>query len=161
MKKIIMIILCLLLTACTDRHIVVVESTEYGPPATEEFDGELDMEQLHLDVSDIVYSDEFPDVAAFYFDLNQETGKMYLDVVANDETEIGRVLEAVNSIIKVINDCAAVQNPEYAISADKYYGGLFDQIDINLRVYYEKEYPDGQYIVKDVLENGLYVEYEN
>lgn len=160
MRWIIMMLICAALSGCTESRIVDQRRIDNGVPNTDDFSDKLDMEQLHEDVCDIIYSEDYPEIQDIYFDLNMDDEKMYLDIVVKDDCELEDALRCPVEVIKVINDCAAVQKPEYGVSSDTSYGEVFDYADIYLRLYYAKEYPDGDHIIQDTIERSNYVEYE-
>lgn len=160
MKRIIMLLMCLTLSGCTESKIVAQGRMDSGTPDIEYQADELDMEQLHADVCDIIYSEDYPVIQDIYFDLNMETEKMYLDIVVHDDSDPTEILQCPVEVIKTINDCAALQKPEYGVSSDTSYGEVFDYVDIYLRIYYEHDYPDGECILQDVIARENYIEYE-
>lgn len=129
-----------LLCGCTKSNIVQPDPTE-GPDFNMYMNIEIDEDQLHDDVDDIYLDpDDYPMGAAIDFELHLD--EEYVDVVAvvKDGTSPEDTAFFADAAIKGINDQVAVQDFSYGESDTDTFGGLYQDNEINLKVYTESEY---------------------
>lgn len=147
-KKLVLIAGCMaLLCGCTKSNIVNPEtdpSQEPGPDFNLYNDIVLDEEELYREVNDI-YVDpvDYPMAVGIEFELHLDDG--YVDIVAivKDGTSKEDAALYAEVAIKGVNDEVAVQDYSYAQSEQDSFGGLYQDNEINLKVYEESAYNAG------------------
>lgn len=132
-----------LLCGCTKSNIVNPEET-VGPDFNLYMNIELDEEQLHEDVEDIYLDeDEYPMAAAIDFSLHLDEAYVDITVVVKDGTSPEDAAYFADVAIKGINDQVTVQDFSYGESDDDTFGGLYQDNEINLKIYEESAYNAG------------------
>ena len=129
-----------LLCGCTKSNIVQPDPTE-GPDFNLYNDIVISEEQLHYDVDDIYLDpDDYPMAAAIDFELHLDEAYVDVTVVVKDGTTPEDTAFFTDVAIKGINDQVAVQAFSIGESAEDTFGGLYQDNEINLKVYTESEY---------------------
>jgi len=124
-----------LLCGCTKSNIVSPDSP-VEPDTEIRWDIVLEEEQLQIDVEDL-YLDErdYPMASAIVIDLNLDEEYVGVDVVVKDGTSPEEAAEYAMTVIKGINDEAAVQDFTYGASGEDTYGGLYQDNEIRVKIY--------------------------
>lgn len=132
-----------LLTGCTQSNIVQPTEME-GPDFNMYTDIVIDEDQLHDDVDDI-YLDEvdYPMASAIDFELHLDEEYLDVTVVVKDGTSPEDTAFFTDVALKGINDEVAVQDFSYGESAEDTFGGLYQDNEVNLKVYDESTYAAG------------------
>lgn len=150
-----------LLCGCTKSNIVQPDPTE-GPDFNMYMNIEIDEDQLHDDVDDIYLDpDDYPMGAAIDFELHLD--EEYVDVIAvvKDGTSPEDTAFFADAAIKGINDQVAVQDFSYGESDTDTFGGLYQDNEINLKVYTESEYKvQGAPLYETTIPKDTYVKIE-
>ena len=129
-----------LLCGCTKSNIVQPEETQ-GPDFNMYLDIVLDNEQLIRDVNEIYVEDgDYPVASSIDVDLDLDNEQVDITVVVKDGTSKADAAEFAMVAIKGVNDQVAVQDFSYGESGEDTYGGLYQDNDINVKVYEESEY---------------------
>lgn len=150
-----------LLCGCTKSNIVQPDPTE-GPDFNMYMNIEIDEDQLHDDVNDIYLDpDDYPMGAAIDFELHLD--EEYVDVIAvvKDGTSPEDTAFFADAAIKGINDQVAVQDFSYGESDTDTFGGLYQDNEINLKVYTESDYKaQGAPLYETTIPKDTYVKIE-
>ncbi len=129
-----------LLCGCTKSNIVQPEETQ-GPDFNMYLDIVLDNEQLIRDVNEIYVEDgDYPVASSIDVELDLDNEQVDITVVVKDGTSKEDAAEYAMVAIKGVNDQVAVQDFSYGESGEDTYGGLYQDNDINVKVYEESEY---------------------
>lgn len=140
-KKLALAASCMvLLCGCTKSNIVNPDSP-VEPDTENHWDIVLEEEQLQKDVEEL-YLDEkdYPVASAIAIDLNLDEGYVGVDVVVKDGTSPKEAAEYAMTVIKGVNDEAAVQDFTYGKSGEDTYGGLYQDNEIRVKIYEESVY---------------------
>lgn len=140
-KRLVLTVGCMvLLCGCTKSNIVHPDSP-VEPDTEIRWDIVLEEEQLQHDVEDL-YLDErdYPMASAIAIDLNLDEEFVGVDVVIKDGTSPEEAAEYAMTVIKGINDEAAVQDFTYGKAGEDTYGGLYQDNEIRVKIYDESAY---------------------
>lgn len=156
---------CLLLSGCTERNYVNPNSKdyEYGPDFNIYDDYELDEEQVLEDVLDVGLDPvNYPMAAGIDFGLHMDEGHIDVAAIVKDGTSMKDALYYGSEALKVVNDQVASQDFSYEMSSDTSYGGIYENNDAQLDIYYASDFendeapfmtftiPAGKYMVLDL-----------
>jgi hypothetical protein len=149
------------LCGCTKSNIVHVDEGVAQTDASPDFDVynyvEIDTDQLTEDVNDVGLDPEnYPMASSIEFQVDLEEEIVNMKVVVKDDTSDEDASWYAGEAIKVLNDQVASQDFSYAESDEEYFGGLYQDATINLSVYYESDYPDGEPFFTDTVEPDTY-----
>lgn len=129
-----------LLCGCTKSNIVQPDETQ-GPDFNMYMDIVLDNEQLIEDVNEIYVKDgEYPVASSIDVELDLDNEQVNITVVVKDGTSKEDAAAFAMVAIKGVNDQVAVQDFSYGESGEDTYGGLYQDNNINVKVYEESEY---------------------
>jgi hypothetical protein len=150
----------LLLSGCTKSNIVHTGETqiENADPDFEMYnDIEIDLDQLTEDVNEVGLDPEiYPMASAIRFSIRLDEEVVDIDVVVKDGTSNEDAAWYAGEAIKVVNDQVASQDFSYAESDEQYFGGLYQDATINLSLYYESDFPDGDSFYETSVEPDSY-----
>ena len=163
-KNLLMVMGCaVLLCGCTKSNIVNPDKEEAANPDMNiYFNIEVDEEQLVEDVQDI-YLDEgdYPMAAGIELALNEEEECVDVVVVVKDGTSAEDASYYADVVLKGINDEYAMQDFSNGESAEDTFGGLYQEREINLKIYTESEYEaDGEPMYETVVPKDTYMTFE-
>lgn len=147
-KNMLLVLGCaVLLSGCTKSNIVqpsLAPGETMGPDFNLYNNIEIDMEQLKEDVEDIFFDEEeYPDVAGLEFTVNIDEEYVDVTVIVKDGTDPEDAAFCGAEAIKIINDQVAVQDFGYAESTEDYFGGLYQDNVIQLKIYEESAHQAG------------------
>lgn len=136
----------ILLCGCTESHIIHPEEAgeTIGPDFNIYSDIEIDEQQLRDDVKDI-YIDpvDYPMAADIDFELHLDEEYVTVIAVVKDGTSPEDAALYADVAIKGINDEYAVQDYSYGTSDVDTFGGLYQDNEIELKLYEESAYTSG------------------
>lgn len=138
-----------MLAGCTKSHIVNPEpstetSSDEGPDLNPFQNVELDFTQLDEDVRDVcLYELDYPMASDLEFEVNIDEGYVDISIIVKDGTTDEDASFYAMEVIKTINDNVAFQDYGYAMSESEYYGGLYQDNEIILRIYTASGYSSG------------------
>jgi hypothetical protein len=143
-KQLLMIAGCaVVLSGCTESHYV--RPTETGPDFNVYEDYELDEDQLMADVLDVGTDPDFyPMAEAIDFGLHMDEGYIAVAAVVKDGTSLEDATWYGSEALKVLNDQAASQDISYAMSSEDSYGGIYENNDAILDIYYASDFEAGE-----------------
>lgn len=130
-----------LIAGCTKSNIVQPDQMVLEPDFNKYNDIVIDEDQLHEDVDDIYVNEkDYPMSFAIDFSLNLD--EEYVDIIAvvKDGTSLEDAAYYATVAIKGVNDEVAVQDFSYGTSSEDTFGGLYQDNDIHLKVYFQSEY---------------------
>jgi len=140
-KVLVLIASCaILLSGCTKSNIVNPDN-----PVEPDFNLynniELDEDQIR-DELDEIYLDtgDYPMASAINFEFHLEESYITIDVVVKDGTSPDDAAWFADQAIKGINDLAADQDFTYGLSDEDTFGGLYQDNEIQLKIYNESSY---------------------
>lgn len=147
-KPLILVLGCaVLLGGCTKSNIVqpsVEPGETMGPDFNLYNDIELDLDQLKEDVEDIFLdASEYPAAAGLEFTVNIPEEYVDVTVIVKDGTSPEDAAFTAAEAVKIINDQVAVQDFGYAESTEDYFGGLYQDNVIRLKIYDESTHQAG------------------
>lgn len=150
----------IILSGCTQSNIVrnsEVKIQVDAPDMEIDPDAEIDLDELTNDVNDVgLDPDTYPMASAIRFSVRLDEGVVDLDVVVKDDTSNDDAAWYAGEAIKVLNDQVVVQDPSYAVSEEDYFGGLYQEAEINVNIYYESDFPDGEPFFESTVEPDTY-----
>jgi hypothetical protein len=155
----------ILLSGCTQSNIVTSSGVkiEGADPDLELEPGEeveIDLNDLTEEVNDLALdSNEYPMAADIRFSARLDEGIVDIDAVVKDGTSDEDAAWYAGEAIKALNDAVVVQDPSYAESSETYFGGLYQDATINVKIYYESDFPDGDPFFEDSVEPDTYKEF--
>ncbi|MCD8220952.1 MAG: hypothetical protein LUD07_01940 [Clostridiales bacterium] len=155
----------LMLCACTQSNIVapqVGKGEDSGDPDFNVyFNYILDEEQLRADVEDVALDPaDYPMTVSLDFTMPEDETPMDVTLVIRDETDVDEIGWYAGECLKVINDQVAAQDYQYAESGERYFGGLYQDKVVYLKVYFESDYPDGEPIIDAEIPEDTYMRFE-
>lgn len=132
-----------LLSGCTKSNIVQPDESAMEPDFNMYTNIVIDEDQLHEDVDDI-YLDpsDYPMASAIDFSLHLDDGYVDIAVVVKDGTSAEDAAWYADVAVKGVNDQVAVQDFSYGESDTDTFGGLYQDNEVNLKVYDESSYKD-------------------
>ena len=147
-KNLMLVLGCaVLLSGCTQSNIVqpsVEPGETMGPDFNLYNNIEIDMEQLKEDVEDIFLDEsDYPAAAGLEFTVNIDEEYVDVTVIVKDGTSPEDAAYTASEAIKIINDQVAVQDFGYAESTEDYFGGLYQDNVIRLKIYDESTHAAG------------------
>lgn len=166
-KKIVLLLGCLVaLTGCTQSNIVSPTSTEekiveVAPgetkvvtvTATKEFTPDynkynnivIDEEELNKNINNIYVGGRlYPVASQLEAKLDFDNAMIYITVVVKDGTSLEDASSYAMEAVKGVNDEIAAQDFNYAIGSDYTYGGVYQDNEITVTVFYESAYAAGE-----------------
>ncbi len=153
-----------LLCGCTESTIVMPDSSEgvAEPDFNIYRDIEIDMEQLQEGVAEIYLDeDDYPMATALGFEIDEEEEVVIVELVVKDDTSAEDAAYYADAVVKGINDEYAIQDFSFAESDDEYFGGLYQDREIQLAIYEESVYEaDGEPMYEVVVPRDEYVVFE-
>lgn len=135
-----------LLCGCTESTIVKPDSSEgvAEPDFNIYRNIEIDMEQLQEGVAELYLDeDEYPMATALGFEIDEEAEVVVVKLVVKDDTSAEDAAYYADAVVKGINDEYAIQDFSFAESGDDYFGGLYQDREIQLAIYDESSYAEG------------------
>lgn len=150
-----------LLCGCTKSNIVQPAETE-GPDFNMYMNIVIDEDQLHDDVNDIYLDqDDYPMAVAIDFELHLDEEYVDVTAVVKDGTSPEDAAFFADAAIKGVNDQVAVQDFSYGESDTDTFGGLYQDNEINLKVYTESEYKaQGAPLYETKIPKDTYMKFE-
>jgi hypothetical protein len=156
-----------LLSGCTQSNIVHTDGLTKvmgGDPELETDLGtvvEIDLDALTEEVNDLILDpEEYPMAANIRFSAKLDEGIVDIDVVVKDDTSDEDAAWYAGEAIKALNDAVTVQDSSYAVSSETYFGGLYQDATINVKLYYKSDFPNGEPFFEDSVEPDTYKEFE-
>lgn len=145
-KLLIIVGAALLLAGCTQSHYINPEAGDgEGPDLNIYEDYELDEEQLLDDVLDVGTDPDFyPMAAGIDFGLHMDEGYIAIAAIVKDGTSEKDALWYGSEAVKVVNDQVASQDLSYEMSSEYSYGGIYEENDAWLDIYYESDFQNGE-----------------
>lgn len=136
----------LILTGCTESHYVNPnqETMEPGPDFNVYENLELDQDQLIADVLDVgLDPDNYPMAAGIDFGLRMDEGIINVAAIVKDGTAPEDAIWYGSEALKVVNDQVASQDISYAMSSADSYGGIYEENDAHLDIYFASDFENG------------------
>ncbi|MGN0159647.1 MAG: hypothetical protein ACI39W_11050 [Brotaphodocola sp.] len=163
-KKLFVIMGCaVLLCGCTKSNIVKPDKKEAAEPDMNiYFNVEIDEDQLVDDVRDI-YLDEsdYPMAAGIDLELNEEEECVNITVVVKDDTSAEDASSYAETVVKGVNDEYCVQDYSFGESDVDTFGGLYQEREINLKIYKESAYEaDGEPMYEVTVPKDVYMTFD-
>ena len=153
----------LLLGGCTKSNIVRQDeaASDGAPDFNMYMNIEIDEDQLHDDVNDVILGeDDYPMASQVDFALHLDQEYIDVEVVVKDGTSGADAAEYASDALKCINDQVAVQDFSYGESGDDTFGGLYQDNEVNLKIYQESEYPDGKPMYETTIPKDTYMTFD-
>jgi hypothetical protein len=120
-------------------------------------DMEIDLDALTEEVEENALDQSYyPMSAGIRFSVRLDEGVVDMYVAVKDGTSNEDAAWYAGEAIKVLNDAVAVQDITYAMAEEEYFGGLYQEAEINMNLYYESEFPDGEPFFQATVEPDAY-----
>ncbi len=145
----------LALTGCVEREIVINKTIKEVPDVTIKDDIEIDWEQVMDDCEAALDPEEFP--YGLYLDFSVHDDENYTEIIwpVKSECPLDEMPRYAEAFAKAFNDAVAIQDFSVAPSDDGYYGGYWDEHDMDAQVYYERDIMDpDRYYVNQIVPAG-------
>lgn len=159
LKKIIIIglaaVLTVISTGCVEREIVINKTIQDIPDVTIKDDIEIDWEQVMEDCEETLSEEDYPYGCYLDFAVHDDENTTEIIWPLKDECPVDEMPAYATAYAKAFNDAIAVQDFSIALSDDNYYGGYWDDHDMDVQVYYEKDIMDpDRYYVNQIVPAG-------
>lgn len=159
LKKIIIIsfaaVLAVVSTGCVEREIVINKAIQDIPDVTIKENIEIDWEQVMEDCEALLSGDEYPYGCYLDFAVHDDENTTEIIWPVKNECPVEEMPEYAAAYAKAFNDAVAVQDFSVKLSEDDYYGGYWDEHDMDVQVYYEKDIMEPEkYYVNQIVPAG-------
>ena len=158
MKKAAVIVLSLVVAfsaaGCMGKSIVVPKA-QPAPASERPEEVVIDWNQVVSDCEDLLDKEEYPYGKAIDYMIDDEAGMIGLAWMVDDACTYDEAPAYATGFIKAFNDAIAIQNFDFAVSGENYYGGVFDLYGCEIYVFHEadQENPE-KYLVAQVVAAG-------
>ncbi|MDO4939083.1 MAG: hypothetical protein Q4E54_03880 [Lachnospiraceae bacterium] len=126
-------------TGCVEREIVQENKVENIPDVTIKTDIEINWDQVMDDCEALLDPEEYPYGCYLDFAVHDDTNTTEIIWPLKSDCPVKEMPKYGEAFAKAFNDAISIQDFSVAQSSDDSYGGYWENHDMDVQVYYEKD----------------------